>query len=103
MNYIARGCMYCEGICNKECLPKKETVEEAAEYHVKMQYPMGVEKEYPINDFIQGAKWQQERMYSEEEVRRAFQDGQDNMDYSEMYGWSSKLTEQKWFNQFKKK
>ena len=28
MNYIARGCMYCEGICNKECLPKQETLEE---------------------------------------------------------------------------
>lgn len=25
MNYIARGCMYCEGTCNKECLPKQET------------------------------------------------------------------------------
>lgn len=38
---------------------KRETLEEAAEYYVKMQYPMGVEKEYPINDFIQGAKWMQ--------------------------------------------
>jgi hypothetical protein len=42
-------------------------------------------------------------MYSEEEVREAFRQGQDNMDYSEMYGWSSKLTEQEWFEQFKKK
>jgi hypothetical protein len=25
------------------------------------------------------------------------------MDYSEMYGWSSKLTEQEWFDQYKKK
>jgi hypothetical protein len=24
MNYSARGCMYCEGVCNKECLPKQE-------------------------------------------------------------------------------
>ena len=38
-----------------------ETLEEAAEYYVKMQYPMGVEKEYPINDFIQGAKWQMDK------------------------------------------
>jgi hypothetical protein len=29
-----------------------------------------------------------ERMYSEEDLKKAFQDGQDNMDYSEMYGWS---------------
>jgi hypothetical protein len=27
-------------------------------------------------------------MYSEEDLKKAFQDGQDNMDYSEMYGWS---------------
>ena len=50
---------------------KKETLEEAAENHVKMQYPMGVEKEYPINDFIAGAKWQAEQdktKFSEEEV-----------------------------------
>lgn len=52
MNYIARGCMYCEGICNKECLPKKETVNE----------------QYQYDAFIEGAKWQQEKMYSEEEV-----------------------------------
>lgn len=44
-----------------------------------------------------------EKMYSEEDLKKAFQDGQDNMDYSEMYGWSSKLTEQEWFEQFKKK
>jgi len=44
-----------------------------------------------------------ERMYSEEEVREAFRQGQDNMDYSEMYGWSSKLTEQEWFENIKKK
>ncbi len=25
MNYIARGCMYCEDTCNKECLSKQET------------------------------------------------------------------------------
>lgn len=24
MNYSARGCMYCEGSCNKECLTKQE-------------------------------------------------------------------------------
>ena len=29
--------------------------------------------------------------------------GQDNVEYSEMYGFDSKLTEQEWFQQFKKK
>lgn len=51
---------------------------------------------------IQGLNLKKERMYSEEDLKKAFQDGQDNMDYSEMYGWSSKLTKQEWFEQFKK-
>jgi len=34
---------------------------EAAEKHVELQYPMGVEKEYPIMDFIAGAEWQQKQ------------------------------------------
>jgi hypothetical protein len=76
---------------------KQKTVEEAAEYHVKMQYPMGVEKEYPINDFIQGAKWMKERMYSEEEVINAFNEGQ-------ALNVRGKLIQGKeWFDQFKKK
>lgn len=48
-------------------------------------------------------KWQQEKMYSEEDLREAFRQGMENMDYSEMYGFDSKLTEQEWFDQFKKK
>lgn len=80
---------------------KQETVEDAAEYHVKyhvkMQYPMGVEKEYPINDFIQGAKWKKERMYSEEEVINAFNEGQ-------ALNVRGKLIQGKeWLEQFKKK
>jgi diketogulonate reductase-like aldo/keto reductase len=43
------------------------------------------------------------RMYSEEDLREAFNNGQDNIDCSEMYGFSSKLTEQEWFEQYKKK
>jgi hypothetical protein len=42
-------------------------------------------------------------MYSEEDLREAFRQGQDNMDYSDIFGLDSKLTEQEWFNQFKKK
>jgi thiol-disulfide isomerase/thioredoxin len=44
-----------------------------------------------------------ERMYSEEDLREAFRQGKENMDYSDTYGWTSKLTEQEWFEQFKKK
>jgi len=84
--------------------PKQEiTPEEAAEIF----YPYdGVNEDYEIDSkrwsFIKGAEWQSKGMYSEEEVREAFRQGQDNMDYSEMYGWSSKLTEQEWLEQFSK-
>ena len=42
---------------------KKETLEEAAELHSKITIPSD------YHSFIKGAKWQAERMYSEEEVR----------------------------------
>ena len=90
--------------------PKQETLEEAAEKYSKnweeitgLDYENTVPSEVNKLDFINGAKWQQERMYSEEDLRQAFRDGQENINYSEMYGLDSKLTEQEWFNQFKKK
>jgi hypothetical protein len=49
MNFGTRGCMYCEGECNKECLlqeePKAERMyseEEALELlHSRMRYTLG--------------------------------------------------------------
>jgi hypothetical protein len=78
---------------------KRETLEEAAERLWNDPSKQLTSK----NSFIAGAKWQAERMYSEEDLREAFRQGQDNMDYSDTYGWDSKLTEQGWFEQFKKK
>jgi hypothetical protein len=54
----------------KERSLKQETLGGAAEKYAKKTYRMfnETELEYPIEDFIKGAKWQQERMYSEEEV-----------------------------------
>ena len=90
--------------------PKQETLEEAAEKYSKnweeitgLDYENTVPSEVNKLDFINGAKWQADRMYSEEDLRQAFRDGQENINYSEMYGLDSKLTEQEWFNQFKKK
>jgi aryl-alcohol dehydrogenase-like predicted oxidoreductase len=77
---------------------KQETLEEVAErYSANELSQLG---------FINGAKWQQEQdknKNSLEDMKKAFEDGQENMDYSEMYGWSSKLTTEEWFEQFKKK
>jgi hypothetical protein len=63
--------------------PKQETLEEAAEMYADKQSDASMRKdplEYSKSgeelwdeaktDFIAGAKWQQERMYSEEEVRQ---------------------------------
>ncbi len=45
----------------------KETLEEAAERY-NSQFINQEENKFSKEDFINGAKWQQERMYSEEEV-----------------------------------
>lgn len=61
---------------------------------------------YGFDKFIEIPKQEineQSQMYSEEDLREAFRQGMENMDYSEMYGFDSKLTEQEWFEQFKKK
>jgi hypothetical protein len=80
---------------------EQETIEEAAENYTEFWLQ---NKGLLIRDaFIEGAKWQADRMYSEEDLREAFRQGQDNMNYSDTYGWDSKLTEQEWFEQFKKK
>ncbi len=72
-------CKYCNAETTQpddECYakPKQETLEEAAK-----------------------------RMYSEEELKQAFRDGQSNMHYSDIFGLDSSLTEQQWFENFKKK
>lgn len=73
-------------------IPKQETVEEAAE----KEYPT-IHEQYQYDAFKEGAKWQQERMYSEEEVINAFNEGQ-------ALNVRGKLIQGKeWFEQFKKK
>ena len=73
MSFGTKGCMYCEGECNKECLPKQdfskewnETSEEAAsKLFGSLETGIGAERR---TIWMNGAKWQAERMYSEEEV-----------------------------------
>lgn len=43
---------------------KEKALIDAANYHVDMQYPMGVEREYPFNDFIAGAEWMKKQIHS---------------------------------------
>jgi len=63
----------------------KETLEEAAEKLFSDSY---IQRKI----FIAGAKWQAERMYSEEELEVAFFEGRENT-----------LSFNEWFEQFKKK
>jgi hypothetical protein len=75
--------------------PKEETLEEVD--YEKLKQLLIEFRKVPIT-FVPD-----ERMYSEEDLREAFRQGKENMDYSDTYGWTSKLTEQEWFEQFKKK
>lgn len=76
---------------------KEETLEEAASRLLYNKYPYHPPQDsgYWQDMFKEGAKWQQERMYSEEEVRYMLQS------YAE---WSidGDCTYYEWFEQFKK-
>ena len=80
---------------------KKETLEEAAIDYSKMYFSENKKAEL---GFIAGAKWQQEqdkKMYSEEDMKRAYCNGSD-LDYDIMISiieGSQMLKE--WFEKFK--
>ena len=73
--------------------PKQETLEEASIRAVKS----GLFKDETL--FIAGAKWQQERKYSEEDLRQAFFSGCQS---ERQFKPRIKCWEE-WFEQFKKK
>jgi hypothetical protein len=80
--------------------PKQETLEEAAE----RIYPKNIVSDGYDTNFLGrvglylGAKWQQERSYSEEEVLKML------FDYQQSYSYASnEIGLKKWFEQFKKK
>jgi hypothetical protein len=81
---------------------KQETLEEAAEklYSEDIMWGMDLNKDTK-NAFIDGAKWQQERMYSEEDLHKAYCAGSD-FDMSCLKGEQYYMFKE-WFEQFKKK
>ena len=83
--------------------PKQETLEERAARYDNIKLPIPYGYVGAANDFINGAKWQQEKMYSEKDMREAFKQGHS----SARKGSYNQITEQedfeKWFEQFKKK
>ena len=59
------------------------------------------DKDAFANGFEQGVKWQQERMYSEEEVKQAYCEGA--AEVSRYYDNGPFIDKNEWFEQFKKK
>jgi hypothetical protein len=90
--------------CNKsleDCTCIEDTIElpnqaliDAAKNHSNQTIRDDSEK-----SFIEGAKWQQERSYSEEDVKNAFLDGWQLRDGDLPFPKAKK----EWFEQFKKK
>jgi hypothetical protein len=85
--------------------PKQETLEEASsEYVDSIKNKID---SYCYCDtqegFQQGAKWQAERMYSEEDLRKAFENGVGSGKYQQEYGIKGSMNFEDWFEQFKKK
>ena len=82
---------------------KKETLEEAAELYIQNGiYLNEQEKQQTEIAFYEGAKWQAERMYSEEDLREAFkQSRQCKIFKKDMPPVYEEFED--WFEQFKKK
>ena len=78
-------------------MENKETLEEAAEKYIK---ELDVQHYISQEDFVLGAKWQQERSYSEEEVKNLTELFLPYYFKSDK-GFDDAFNE--WFEQFKKK
>jgi len=68
----------CRGFVNVKCkqLKKQETLEEAAKnWGDKFYGEYDDIREYMASAFVKGAEWQAERMYSEDDLRKAFKHG----------------------------
>ena len=82
-------------------MDNKETLEEAAERYTEEHK---WEEQDPWFDFMEGAKWQQERSYSEEEVLNITQQLRIKLK-SGVLKWQDdfEFDLEEWFEQFKKK
>jgi hypothetical protein len=79
---------------------KQKTLEEAA----KRIYGSDASKDVEYYAFILGAKWMQDRMYSEEDMREAFIAGGNSLiEENDDYGTEYDAYMEQWFNKFKKK
>jgi hypothetical protein len=90
-------CDYCEQQSSIEIL------EEAADRIYPISGPNSMWNSLQQDGFIEGAKWQAERMYSEEEVIQLVSDW-NTFDFNQdSFSGKDDLTFKEWFEQFKKK
>lgn len=80
-------------------MKNKETLEEAAQrlYPIELEDDEWDKNKQYRDEWIEGAKWQQERMYSEEEVKELL------TKYLHYLTIDSDIDADTWFEQFKKK
>lgn len=76
---------------------KKETLEEVAERY-NSQFLNEEENKFSKEDFINGAKWMREKMYSEKDMRKAYCRG-----YIAVVKSSLNDCFYEWFEQYKNK
>lgn len=90
---------YCGHTKYCDCGPKQETLEEVAEKYVdSFVYGIAHLRIVCKNAFIEGAKWQQEKSYSEEEVLEILK-----LRLKWFRILPDEFEDNKWFEQFKKK
>jgi hypothetical protein len=77
---------------------KQEILKEVA----KKKYGTSIYDYEQVDAFIEGAKWQQERSYSEEEVKSIVDETIEKF-YKHFYTLTKAEMKEQWFEQFKKK
>jgi hypothetical protein len=80
--------------------PKQETLEEAAEKYAEGKSGNSTFRNTHIRDFIEGAKWQQERSYSEKAVLKLLEEYEYDLTLADNL---FEGTPKQWFEQFKKR
>jgi hypothetical protein len=87
-------------------LPNQALIEAAENYNDKFQENAGskpphIKNKHIINHFINGAKWQQERSYSEEDLKCAWDSSDQNMRFQFSSSAYKAITFKQWLEKFK--
>jgi hypothetical protein len=111
---------YCGHTITCDCEPLQETLEEDSDsyelakklfeeiYGYKPQIIEGnIQHEVKVaalqKGMVYGSKWHQKRMYSKEQLKEAFLQGQESIGRDEIEGFQKTQPFEEWFEQFKKK